>query len=336
MNRLFDLKFTVFLKEHHQPIFFIGGFIFDILTLGQIDDRLNIIILSIYLSVIYLFAWKSDWLVRWREDITQFALGALLSAFSLFFFKSGSFANSFIFLSAIFILLVLNEFNKNEGYFQYFLTLLCLMCFFQVITPIAIGRVNIWVFLLSLGLFIGIDYFIRKKIENLEKLEKSQFFAPVLATLFLILYTLKVIPPIPLTMVKAGVYRNLEKSDGQYKVSFLRSPWKFWKYDENPYLYSPGDRIYFYSQIYSPGRFQDEVFIQWEKYSKSGWQTSDRIPVQVAGGRAEGFRLYTFKENITEGEWRVLVKTSNDLEIGRYKFSVITGNQEDNLIEKVY
>ncbi len=84
-----------------------------------------------------------------------------------------------------------------------------------------------------------------------------------------------------------------------------------------------GDRIYLFARVFSPARFRDQIKVRWlYKDSKQGWMSSDAIPLEISGGRDEGFRGYTFKQNYTPGDWRVQLETSDGREIGRIRFSV--------------
>jgi hypothetical protein len=43
----------------------------------------------------------------------------------------------------------------------------------------------------------------------------------------------------------------------------------------------------------------------------------------------EGYRVYTYKENMEPGDWRVDVVTENDMIIGRIGFSVVRSEDDD-------
>ena len=52
------------------------------------------------------------------------------------------------------------------------------------------------------------------------------------------------------------------------------------------------------------------------------WELIDEIGFEVAGGRDEGFRGYTYKNKMMEGEWRVDVVTQEGLVLGIVKFEI--------------
>src|SRR5690606_9124397 len=99
--------------------------------------------------------------------------------------------------------------------------------------------------------------------------------------------------------------------------------WKFWRSGDQEFLARPGDRIYFFVSVFSPARFEDSVFLRWQQeHPRLGWQGTDRIEMKVRGGRQGGYRGFTTKQNYSEGDWRVIVETSDAREIGRLYFSV--------------
>jgi hypothetical protein len=133
-----------------------------------------------------------------------------------------------------------------------------------------------------------------------------------------ILYFLRLIPPVPLAVQGMGVYHQLEKRGGKYVLSFERPFWKFWETGDQTFLFRNGDPIFFFAKIFSPSRFSDEVVIHWlYQDPKQGWVTSDQVKMQISGGRHQGFRGYSVKRNYQPGSWRVQVETTDGREIGR-------------------
>lgn len=62
--------------------------------------------------------------------------------------------------------------------------------------------------------------------------------------------------------------------------------------------------------------------VRWLFDGPKGRSGSDAIPVKIAGGRDQGFRGFTVKENYQDGDWQVRVETMDGREIGRLNFSV--------------
>ena len=48
------------------------------------------------------------------------------------------------------------------------------------------------------------------------------------------------------------------------------------------------------------------------------------MPLQVTGGKQEGYAGYAYKQNWHPGDWKVSVETRDGREIGRRRFTVGT------------
>lgn len=325
--------------------FFLGGFVFDVFTLSSVDDSFSIIQQTIYLLIL-LSLFASEFLVEsnvlripksltkiWesRSFITHFLLGSLLSIYSLFFLKSASAFMGILFVLLLMGVMVLNElkFVQERGVDTKFsLFILTLLCFLTTLSPVVFGFIGFFPFfcalLLTAGIIAGLWYLLKKRVSPEARLEK-RILAPagVVLGLFFVFYVLGWIPPVPLAVEEIGIYHKIEKSNGTYQLYHERSWWKFWQNADEDFQSQPNDRIHVFARIYSPARFSDQVVLHWQLYTSSqGWMTSDRIPMSISGGREGGYRGHAFKSNYVEGDWRVLVETTDGREIGRVKFSV--------------
>lgn len=332
--------------ENYLPaLFFSGGFGLDVMTLGDVDELSNIIILSIYLITAVLimsfeirgietYESQNNWVKKafhYRDDAFHFCLGALLSAFTLFYFKSSSLANSFFFLLAMVLILLLNEtplFQKNGIIVRSILIMLALVSYLILMVPMLVGRVNIFVFSLSLICAFALSFFsfwlLSKNNRDKRPLLKNLLYPQLLVVIvFVLLYWLKILPPVPLSIKSIGIYHNVIKENGEYLVETEKPKWKFWLNGDQEFYAEPGDKVYVAASVFSPAGFQGKVFLHFLKESADGWQTSDRIPIRILGGRKKGFRGYAFKENYLPGNWQVRIETASDLEIGRINFEII-------------
>jgi len=69
------------------------------------------------------------------------------------------------------------------------------------------------------------------------------------------------------------------------------------------------------------GQKDKSIFVMFDE--KSGkYKSSDLIPMNIRGGRAEGFRGFVSKDNISIGRWRVTAETEDRRSIGFIKFAV--------------
>lgn len=325
--------------------FFLGGFLFDVVTLSDIDDPLSILQQIVYLLVIGTILYydflstqgiakisarvQKYW--NYRQLAVHFLLGSLLSVYSLFFLKSASFFSSIVFVLLMMGIMVANELKsvqKSAVDLKVGLYVICVFAFFSMTVPVILGFVGIVPFLLSMGLtglvLYGVYRLLQKRVQDQRLLLRTLAVpgASVLG-LFLALYLIGWIPPVPLSVQNMGVYHMIEKTDGNYVVSHERPWWKFWQKGDQDFKAEPGDKIYFFAEIFSPARFSDSVTLHWYyKDPRQGWLSTDRIPMRITGGRANGFRGFAIKQNYAEGESRVSVETTDGREIGRIYFDV--------------
>jgi hypothetical protein len=333
------------LSPYLPALFFSGGFFFDILTLGRIDNILNIISHGFFLvcSMILVIMQITEITPRQnagviekalfdhQNDAIHFMLGALLNAFVIFYFKSGSLINTFLLLLVLFVLLLLNEieFFKQKGPTMKMVLLTISLCsFFIYLIPVLIGRTGSGIFLVSqfcAGLVILAVWQILLKFKVDFVRLKNYLLVPAASVIviFSLLYAAGVIPPVPLSLKQIGIYHNIERQNGRFILSHEVPSWNFWSDGDQDFQAREGDRIYLFSRIFAPGGFKDKLYFHFQIKNRQGkWQTTDRIPLTIVGGRDAGFRGYAYKQNYREGEWRALVETTERLEIGRINFTV--------------
>ena len=140
---------------------------------------------------------------------------------------------------------------------------------------------------------------------------------------FLTLYLFRLIPPVPLSIPFMGVYHGVERTEAGYRLTHEPGSWRFWRRGDQHFEAQPGDRIYVFFRIFSPARFSDQVTMRWYwKPEGKRWELQDSIPIDIVGGREQGFRGYGFKSNYQPGDWKVEVETTDGREIGRIYFVV--------------
>jgi len=268
---------------------------------------------------------------RHRLAILSFFLGTLLNVYTVFFFKSSSLLVSFSFLLVMIALLFLNEFGpfKHSGLaFKFALLSLCGLSFCATVVPVAFGQVGTGIFLVSMATacmpMLALAAWSRRWAPERYPAARQQMLVPfgVVLILFLAAYLLRVIPPVPLSIRFIGVYHSVERTKNAYRLSHQRPAWAFWRNGDQKFLAQPGDRVYVFFRIFSPANFADEVQMRWFHRDAQGWTPQDTIPIQIVGGRAEGFRGYGLKTRYQPGEWKVQIETTDGREIGRVYFDV--------------
>lgn len=333
-------------SKYYPAAFFFFGFLFDIITLGRIDDVFSIVQQAVYLALIGLIIHfrqlelASIWhapakLVKlwgYQTEALHFILGSLLSSYTLFYFMSASLSTSLVFMILIMGLLVANElpsFQRQSLPLKSALYYLCLVSFLSYLMPIILRFVSVLTLLLAVIICLLIAYSNRQRLvkRGLDVLTANRSHlipaASVCGTL-LVLYFLKLLPPIPVSVQYMGIYHKIEKLQEKYALSYDRPFWAVWQNGAQIFKAQPGDKIHVFARIFSPATIDDNVVFKWEQYINDQWSPSDSVSIHVYGGRDEGFRAYAVKSNYQPGEWRVRIETADGREMGRISFDIET------------
>ncbi|HUK35032.1 MAG TPA: DUF2914 domain-containing protein [Vicinamibacterales bacterium] len=335
----------------HRPwkelAFFAAGFIVDAFLVRRIDETRTLIQQGLYLAVdgvllARIIAWRQHGPQpgRWRERLPRaadwllhFTLGTLLNAYALFYVKSASGIATVVFFLIIASLLLINELpamRRLGPVVLYGLYSFCLTSYFAYLYPVLIGRIRWWMFVLAVAT-AAVPLSIVALAHHRWTRDRTQVVRHALApsfgvqALLLALYGLRLIPPVPLSLMEIGIYHAVERTDdGAYRVTYRSPPWyRFWQHDDRQFLAAHGDRVYCFFRVFAPNGFRDEVRVDWFFDEPShGWTNAGGVPIAVTGGRDDGFAGYAYKQNWRTGEWRVVVSSIDRREIGRRSFSV--------------
>lgn len=336
-----------------------AGFILDALTLRRIDNIYEnsvfisyfvIIGVSIFLiNYIEAGKYEREWVGRMHPFLLlliQFAFGGLFSAFSIFYFRSGSLLSSWPFIVILLALLVGNEaLRKQYERLVLQVSFLFLALFFFVIfaVPVVLNSMGSLVFVLSgiiaLALVLGYVYVLDRFIP--ERVVKSKrMIMYVITFLFLLvnlLYFTNLIPPIPLSLKNAGVYQSIQQGGGKFVAQEERhTGLAFFQVFEDIHV-KKGEPLYVYSAVFAPDNIRTTVVHNWRHFDPSigRWVSTDRIPYTVIGGNDRGFRGYSKKTNLQEGQWTVNIETERGQVIGRVTFEVVYDEKVPELVERV-
>lgn len=340
--------------QHHEVLVsilvFALGFLFDVLTLGRIDDLLNLIQQAIYLIILGALlvceiklkigtlnlSPKGQKFWQYHDLVVHFLFGSLLSAYTIFYYTSASALTSFFFIILLAGLMLANEIPKIQKLglpVRVILYSICMLSYFAFFYPILMGHVGalpFWLGFLSSGLVLFLIWkFNFKPNEQLKK----HVLLPALGIhlFFLAGYYFSLIPPVPVAVKKIGVYYSVEKTDGHYIGKHLRPFWKVWDKGSQEFLARSGDKVTVLLAIFSPARFNDQVFLKWYRDDETlGWTLEDTIPLSILGGRDEGFRGFGTKQYYNLGHWRVIVETSDGREVGRINLEIKADTTSDD------
>jgi len=323
--------------------FFAAGFVFDMITVGRIDSWATIAQQAIYLGLILAALMqmffdqyrppRERWYLKYRSPLVHFLLGALLNLYAIFYFKSSSLLVSFGFLGVLISLLLANELKRIKTLglpVKFGLLSLCFLSFAACVVPIAFGSMGVAVFLTSM-LAGSVPLAAIGFAAHPKEAARRQILVPLgcVLILFLAFYFFRLIPPVPLSIPFIGVYHNVERTAAGYRLSHERPAWRFWHNGDQSFVARPGDRVYVYFRVFSPGRFSDELQMRWHwKGPGRGWILQDAIPIRIVGGREQGFRGYAFKSKHQPGDWKVTIETADGREIGRVYFTLELAPEE--------
>lgn len=340
-------------RRRSNVVMFVAGFLFDFLTMQRIDAWTDLIIQLAYLSsltglLVYQHreargVWKPGRLAsKWwahNVEVLHFFYGGLLSAYVVLYFKSSTGARPVIFFCFLVALMFFNEMPqvRRAGHrLRLGLYSFCVLSFLNYFVPIVIGRMGGWVFALALLLSAAVVWRVADWLAALDAdraRSRARLFAPAAAVFVVVggLYLFRLIPPVPLSVQFQGIYHDVDRDGQAYRLVYERpSILKFWRRDSRPFHSRAGDRMHFFARIFAPTRFRHQVIIRWELWDpvRKVWMTSDRIPLNIVGGRAEGFRGVAIKSNFVPGRWRVIAETQNGRAISMLRFRVEADTRE--------
>ena len=323
-----------------------GGFAFDSVTFGQIDHAVTQAVFIVYLlvtgiSIAVLHVLESRPDGKKPSDktrtilivITQFALGCLLSGFCVFYIRSASITSSWPFLLAMAAIFIGNEYMRRYHSRLVFSALLFFFTIYSyaiLLVPLVIHRIGRIPFLISGAIAVVIFFFYMQALARLghERYRgaRMQVFAGmVLITVLLnIVYFLRVLPPLPLVLTDAGVYHNVTRAGANYVAAEEDEPpeWQALFGTHAIMHVQKGARLYLYNAVFSPRGLNTRIVHVWQWLDPAkGWQTQQRLPVDIKGGREDGYRFYTVK-TVRPGQWQVNIMTGDGRSVGRVRFAV--------------
>ncbi|MBU2951899.1 DUF2914 domain-containing protein [Tamlana agarivorans] len=351
-------------KKYAPILFFIGGFIFDSLTLGRIDRLYDLTVLCLHMSALtitlYLFnladdgKWKNTFLGRFEAYFPlaiQFFFGGLSSAYVIYFSRSVSLSKTASFFVILVALFLANEFLKkriSNKYLQFSIYYFISFTFFAFMIPVFLRDMGHLIFicsgLISLGATLSLITIIyRKSPSTRAEVHLGKLISLILAIYVTInvFYHFKLIPPVPLALQTGIVAHDIEVKNNEYTVTFeQKKQFIFWRDYRSKFVRTPNKPVYIFSSVFAPTALEKSIIHRWQWYdaNRDEWQTFDNISFKIKGGRNEGYRGYTYKNNVKPGLWRVEVITQEELVLGVIDFEIITDPNEkpQRLVTRIY
>lgn len=342
------LRFWTVSRPHHNVLFFSAGFLFDAATLDRIDAWLDLTLQGLYLFAAALLLWlegrheRGDWSPKgllqrvwtYEREGLHFLLGGLLSAYVIFYSRSGVGARGALFTVIIAGLFLTNELKEEKNWglpVRGAVYAFCLASFCTYFVPVLVGGIGDGVFLGALALSaVGFGALVAllawpgpKETRHWRALDTG--WAGVLAlALIAALYFLRWIPPVPLALQYAGVYHGVAREGNEFVLKYeRRSRWDIFRKRDEPYYYRPGDRLYCFVRIFAPARFRHRILLDYQQRVDGKWISRDKIELPIRGGRDAGYRGFAYKARFEPGDWRIAVETQDGRVVGLKEVRVV-------------
>jgi len=355
-------KFSDFYKRFEKwisPVGLVYGFIFTSLTLTRVDMWLenfwivlHLLIAGFGIIALTYFENKAEKSENisfhfYLTLIIQFAFGGLFSTFFVFYMRSASLGESWLFLLILLILLIGNELWKKHYsrlVFQISILFISLYLFLVFLLPVIWHRLGADLFIYAgiLSLFITFLFTLLLRRYSQEKFNNNHNLIKIsvisIFVLMNVLYFTDIIPPIPLSLKTAGVYHGIIKDTaGNYLAQAEPSVWQDYFTRYPVFQAVKGEKVYAFSAVFSPGKFVTEIVHQWQYYDevKKEWVNYNKIALPVTGGREEGFRTYSLSNSLKDGLWRVRVMIPSGQTLGNIKFEIKNSSTTPKTTTKV-
>jgi hypothetical protein len=359
------VQYLYYLWDRYERLLSAGslivGFIFDLFLAKRPDNVLDNVLLISYLFIAAAIIVIVNVRINRRKEvepqpaplflllILQFCFGGLSSNLLVLYGKSGTFADSALFIVLLVAMLVGNEFLRSryaQLRFNIIIYYILLLTYVIIAVPTFIlHSVGTLVFLASgalslvlIAIFLSIVYVVvfRGRTRG-QQLYEVSFLVALVFIFYNALYFLNIIPPVPLSLKNIGIYHNITReAPGVYSGTFEEAPWYiFWRDTSNSFTPVPSNKATCFSSVFAPSGLSTPIFHRWEKYDETAgkWETLSRISFPINGGRAEGYRGYTLA-NVTPGRWRCDVETETGALIGRISFRVSSDSKSPNISTK--
>ena len=342
-----------FLQRLTPFIAFLGGFIWDALTLGQrmtplAFARLGVFLLCSALLVLLLArrhvlhqrapaqtagARGKIKLLRWHGPylLLQFFYGGIFSALFILYFKSSGHLGTWLTTAVLGALLVGNEFARDHYARRFTLTwslfALNAILLFNFVLPHLAGSLEAKWFYLSTASGILLTH-------GLHRLAKGRpgRIAPAwgIAGAMLLAWHLNMVAPVPLVMKSLNAGLDFQKHERNFTLAIEPAPtWQFWREQAAQIHVPQGERLYGVSAVFAPKGITAALEHRWELHETQGWRQVTASRFNTTGGREQGFRGYSWVSNPQAGDWRLTVATQDGRIIGTQSFRVARSEGSD-------
>lgn len=353
---------SVLAKPFMPAVFFLSGVTYDTLTLTRIDRLLDNLILLLYLvllGVLIVLTGRlgveppsdhaklascsrfTGWVLESRPYypmVSQFLLGGLFSAYTIFYSRSATFTGTAVFFALLIMLLVANEFLRDRlSNLRLLISLYAVVCFafFTFFLPVITGYMNSIIFvigaMLSVAVVLRVAQLIYRNNPDRSRREVIGMTIPAAALIGTLVgfYFLNFIPPVPLSLKFGGMYHEIKRTGDQFELLFEKRWYQAWKRSDT--TYPSNEPIYCFTAVFAPIDLHTTIYHHWyyRPNNNRPFTHADKIPLKISGGREDGYRAYSFKQGLDPGDWRVDVEAEDGRIIGRVSV-MVEGQREAN------
>jgi hypothetical protein len=342
----FEPRLTV-VRRFMPALAFFCGFTWDSVTMGRVVSFFDLLVLTTYyfgaglILVLLVREIKPQW-KNWFNFLVQFFFGGLFSALVVFYFKSSGSLYTFLVVVGLVMLLVANEFLAKK-YLSHTLSwalfAVCGTMYLNFLIPHIVHSIKaVWFYLsclISLALIYAMHRFASAKQRELMLLNRKngkyrrnlRQMAPALGVVLLlvVLYQLRLIPPVPLVLKESYICKNFRNEDGVYQCQAEKQPfWRVLGLGGDVVHFQEGEKIYSLSAVFAPTQITVELEQRWwlRNEGSRSWMARGVVNLPMVGGRNEGWRTYSFIHTAVQpGYWKVETALQNGAVLAVHYFT---------------
>ena len=331
-------------KRHISTLVFAGGFVADVFTLPLLDVSEVEVLFAVYLAAAgllmlgsYAFLYRATSVPTGTMPMTgflplsvQFLLGALLSGLLIFYTESASLSASWPFLAILAAVFLGNEVlrkYRERFTFQVILFFFTLYAYLIFVLPVLAGSMGPVVFIGSgVSALLIFLFFVRllRRVGGPFPQGLPRLIGLWTISIFFLVnvsYFAGILPPIPLALKDSRVYHQISRSGDGYALTgepVSRFTWR------TVVHHMPGMPLYAYSAVFAPVSLSTAIVHRWERFDEAArvWVLESRVSFPISGGRENGYRGYSLKDDPREGAWKVVIETGNGQRIAEMRFDV--------------
>lgn len=348
--------------------FFVGGFLFDALTLGRLVTFANLLVVGLYavgaaicLVILGRFSPALTPVIPPREDGgaegqglsegalvdaprppnteskwlrgvkfgLNFCLGSLFSALVILYFKSAGGWLTFLTVSLLFAGMVFNEFARlGESQRHLSWGIFCVSLVMLLNFVLPHLMGSISAWWFYISTAVAIGL-----VWALNRLAGNHFrmirSALGAAGVLVLLFIMGWVPPVPLVLKHSLVGRDYKKVDGEYSCLVDQQTLLSRAGLSAPRVsWAEGEQVDMLTAIFAPRGIEVDMEHRWYQKVDGAWAQTDTIPFHIRGGRQKGWRMRSAKRNLAPGLWRVETALAGGTALGHQTFRVEIAGEE--------